>query len=48
MLLLKIKRIQYSQEHQEWRKIMTYSHNIKNEKYDFFRKKIKTSLKFNQ
>jgi len=48
MLLLKIKRIEYSQEHQEWRKIMTYSHNIKNEGYDFFRKKIKTSLKFNQ
>ena len=49
IFLLKIKRIEYSQEHQEWRKIMTYSHNSRiNKNYDFFRKKIKTSLQFNQ
>ena len=48
IFLLKIKRIEYSQEHQEWRKIMTTSHNMTTKKYDFFRKKIKTSLQFNQ
>ena len=48
IFLLKIKRIEYSQEHQEWRKIMTTCHYIDNKKYDFFRKKIKTSLQFNQ
>ena len=49
IFLLKIKRIEYSQEHQEWRKIMTYCHNSKiNKNYNFFRKKIKTSLQFNQ
>ena len=48
IFLLKIKRIEYSQEHQEWRKIMSYSHNIMKEKYDYFRNNIRTSLKFNQ
>ena len=48
IFLLKIKRIEYSQEHQEWRKIMTTCHYIDNKKYDYFRKKIKTSLQFNQ
>ena len=48
IFLLKIKRIQFSQEHQEWRKIMSYSHNTMKGKYEFFHKKIQTSLKFNQ
>ena len=48
IFLLKIKRIEYSQEHQEWRKIMTNSHNIPSEKYDFFLKKIRPSLLLNQ
>ena len=48
IFLLKIKRIEYSQEHQEWRKIMTTCHYIDDKKYDFFRKKIKTILQFNQ
>ena len=48
IFLLKIKRIEYSQEHQEWRKIMTYCHQMHNENYNFFRKKIQRSLQFNQ
>jgi len=48
IFLLKIKRIEYSQEHQEWRKIMTYCHQIHNENYNYFRKKLQRSLQFNQ
>ena len=48
IFLLKIKRIEYSQEHQEWRKIMNYCREILNENYNFFRKKIQRSLQFNQ
>jgi len=48
IFLLKIKRIEYSQEHQEWRKIMTYCHQMQNENYNYFRKKMQRSLQFNQ
>ena len=48
IFLLKIKRIEYSQEHQEWRKIMSYSHTIMKGKFEYLYKKIQTSLKFNQ
>ena len=47
IFLLKIKKIEYSQN-LEWRKIMTYCHNIPNSKYPFFKSKIKKSLQFNQ
>ena len=47
IFLLKIKKIEYSQN-LEWRKIMTYSHEIANEKYPFFKSKINKSLQFNQ
>ena len=47
IFLIKIKKIEYSQN-LEWRKIMTYCHNIPNNKYPFFKSKIKKSLQFNQ
>ena len=47
IFLIKIKKIEYSQN-LEWRKIMTYSHDISNDKYQFFKSKIKKSLQFNQ
>ena len=47
IFLIRIKRIEYAQN-LEWRKIMTYSHDISNDRYPFFKSKIKKSLKFNQ
>ena len=47
IFLLKIKKIEYSQN-LEWRKIMTYSHDLPNIKYPFFKSKIKKSMQFNQ
>ena len=47
IFLIRIKRIEYSQN-LEWRKIMTYTRDIANDKYPFFKSKIKKSLKFNQ
>ena len=47
IFLIKIKRIEYSQN-LEWRKIMTYTRDISNDKYPFFKSKIKKSLQFNQ
>ena len=47
IFLIRIKRIEYSQN-LEWRKLMTYTRDIANDKYPFFKSKIKKSLKFNQ
>ena len=47
IFLIRIKRIEYSQN-LEWRKIMTYTRDIANDRYPFFKSKIKKSLKFNQ
>jgi len=47
IFLIKIKKIEYSQN-LEWRKIMTYSHDLPNIKYPFFKSKIKKSMQFNQ
>ena len=44
----KLKRLEYSQNHQIWRKFMTYSHSLKNY-FDFsMRKVIQRSMLFNQ
>ena len=45
--LWKIKRLEYSQKHQVWRKFMTYS-QISGKNFDIFRKNIQRSMQFNQ
>ena len=43
----KIKRLEYSQDHQIWRKFMSLSHSLK-ENFDYMRNKIQKSILFNQ
>jgi len=43
----KIKRLEYSQDHQIWRKFMTFSHSLKGN-FDYMRNKIQKSILFNQ
>ena len=43
----KLKRLEYSQDHQIWRKFMTYAHTLK-EKFDVMRTVIQRSMLFNQ